>query len=215
MLLPLDFAIGYNTDSNVVSGMRNSSDIIIEIDVPKAMKDGFRFLRSKNDVILCPGLGSEGQLPPAYFKNVIYAKKGAPKEILDILPFKHLLILDFEANCIENGTLECQEIIEFPVVPIDVAGLKILDDKIFHTYVKPTVVPQITPFCTGLTGITQETTDKGVSIQEALSKLDKWMNDNGFTENNSTFITCGQWDLKTCLKKEAEYKKINLPSYLK
>ena len=74
--------------------------------------------------------------------------------MIDLLPFKYLLVLDFEANCIEEGALECQEIIEFPVVPVDAANLKILEDKIFHTYVKPTVVAKITEFCTGLTGIT-------------------------------------------------------------
>jgi ERI1 exoribonuclease 3 len=203
--------------------MRNSCDIIVEIDVVKAMEDGYKFLKSKNDVILLPGKGPEGQLPPCYFKNVWYKPKSNgkldpnPKQEItfDMTPYPYLLVLDFEANCVENAQLPCQEIIEFPVVPIDTKTLKIMDDKIFHQYVKPTVVPKITEFCTGLTGIKQETVDAGISIVETLENLDKWMTSNGFTSKNSTFVTCGRWDLSTCLKKEAEYKKITLPDYLR
>jgi len=28
-------------------------------------------------------------------------------------------------------------------------------------------------------------------------------------------LTCGDWDIRTCLRKEANYKKIVLPIYLK
>ena len=197
--------------------MRNSSDIVIEIDVEKAMKDGFKFLRSKNDVILMPGKGDEGQVPPAYFKSVLYKPRGKDAEEIKFqtAPYQYLLILDFEANCVEDGKLECQEIIEFPVVPIDVKNLKILEDKIFHYYVKPTIVPKITDFCTSLTGITQAQVDQGTEITEVIKRLEQFMSDNGFTYENSTIVSCGKWDLNTCLKSEAEYKKLILPDYLK
>ena len=213
----IHFAIGFNTDSNVISGMRNSSDIVIELDTAKAMKDGYRFLRSKNDVILSPGKGPEGQIPPAYFKKVTYTPKGKDAKPIDfdLRPFEHLLILDFEANCIDGGALECQEIIEFPVVPVHIPTKTIQVDKIFHTYVKPTVVPTITEFCTGLTGITQAQVNAGLPIKDVLANLDKWMTTHGYTAENSTIVTCGAWDLKTCLRKEAEYKKIDLPLYLR
>ena len=45
-----------------------------------------------------------------------------------------------------------QEIIEFPVVLIDVKSKSIKSE--FHMYVKPTLDPVLTPFCTELTGIT-------------------------------------------------------------
>lgn len=197
--------------------MRNSSDIVIEIDGEKALKDGFKILRSKNDVILIPGKGPEGQLPPAYFKNIWHKPKGKLAQELKFStdPYEYLLILDFEANCIENGTLECQEIIEFPVVPIDVKNLKVMEDKIFHTYVKPTVVPKLTEFCTKLTGITQAQVDQGITLGDTLVKLHQWLKDNGFNYQNSTFVTCGKWDLNTCLRNEAAYKGIQTPDYLR
>ena len=58
--------------------------------------------------------------------------------------------------------MNSQEIIEFPVVIIDVKQKAI--KAVFQTYVKPVLDPQLTPFCTELTGITQEQVDGGVSI---------------------------------------------------
>ena len=49
-------AIGYPKGSEVISGMRKSCDLFIEIDVEKAMKDGMQFFESKNKVILSAGV---------------------------------------------------------------------------------------------------------------------------------------------------------------
>lgn len=213
----IHFAIGYNSDNRVISGMRNSCEVIIEVDAEKAMKDGYQFLRSKNDVILCPGKGPEGILPTKYFKKVTVYPKGkqAQPQILIPKEYKTLLILDFEANCVEEGKLDCQEIIEFPVVPVDVSSMTIQHEKTFHYYIKPTVHKKITPFCTSLTGITQETVDKGVELKEALAKFDTWMQDNNYNAEDCIIMTCGAWDLNTCLRAEANYKKIDLPAVLK
>ena len=40
----------------VISGMRNTCDILIEIDVEKAIKNGIEFYQSKNEVILSRGI---------------------------------------------------------------------------------------------------------------------------------------------------------------
>ncbi len=68
--------------------------------------------------------------------------------------FDYIFALDFEAQCVKDRRLKCQEIIEFPVIVIDIKQQKILDNFTFHQYIKPVVVPKITPFCTELTGIT-------------------------------------------------------------
>ena len=64
----IHFAVGYPGDKNVMSGMRYSSDIMIEIDVPKAMKAKIKFHRSKNNVILSSGF--DGIIPTMYFNKV-------------------------------------------------------------------------------------------------------------------------------------------------
>ena len=64
----IHFAIGYPGEKQVISGMRTSCNVIVEVNVPKAMADGIEFQRSSNDVILSKGFN--GIIPPKYFKKV-------------------------------------------------------------------------------------------------------------------------------------------------
>jgi ERI1 exoribonuclease 3 len=72
----------------------------------------------------------------------------------------HLLVLDFEATCVENGPRIEQEIIEFPCLLYNLETKQV--DDVFHSYVRPVVVPTLSDFCTQLTGIQQ------VSYQQSL-----------------------------------------------
>jgi hypothetical protein len=67
--------------------------------------------------------------------------------------FDYFLILDFEATCDEGRSFGPPEIIEFPTVLFNARTWTVEDE--FHHYVKPTVNPILTPFCTELTGIQQ------------------------------------------------------------
>ena len=148
----IHFAKGLPGNKDVISGMRTLCEVIIQVDMALAIKDGYKFFKAKNDVILCAGLGDEGQLPPKYFSQVLFRQKD---KLVPVAPknYQYLLVLDFEANCVENGSLPCQEIIEFPVIPIDLETMGPACEP-FHFYIKPTVVPELTEFCTELTGIT-------------------------------------------------------------
>jgi DNA polymerase III alpha subunit (gram-positive type) len=67
---------------------------------------------------------------------------------------RYLLVLDFEATCGESGFPQDQiEIIEFPTIVYDLHEKKEVER--FHEYVRPVIQPQLTEFCTQLTGITQ------------------------------------------------------------
>ncbi|KZT37753.1 phosphotransferase KptA/Tpt1, partial [Sistotremastrum suecicum HHB10207 ss-3] len=55
--------------SGVISGMRKSANVIIYIDVPKALAAGIQFYISANGVILSPG-NEQGFIPPEFFKRV-------------------------------------------------------------------------------------------------------------------------------------------------
>ena len=96
-----------------------------------------------------------------------------------------MAILDFEAQCSNSDKLTVQvkvnkysfilkEIIEFPVVIVDVENRKILENK-FHYYIKPEVYPTLFPFCKELTGINQEQVDQGILLKDALLKLDQFL----------------------------------------
>ncbi|KAG1738887.1 KptA family-domain-containing protein [Suillus paluster] len=62
---------------NVMSGMRNSSQILIFVDVQKALDAGIPFYLSANGVVLTDG-GDEGFLSPTYFQRVEHAKSRLP-----------------------------------------------------------------------------------------------------------------------------------------
>lgn len=66
----IHFSIGYLGEKEVISGMRNTCDVFIEIDIVNAIKDGIPFYMSSNNVILTPGIEPNGLLPLKYFKIV-------------------------------------------------------------------------------------------------------------------------------------------------
>lgn len=53
----------------VISGMRNSSSVLVYIDIKKAMEGGLKFWRSENGVILSEG-DSDGLIKLEYFERV-------------------------------------------------------------------------------------------------------------------------------------------------
>jgi len=65
----IHFAPGFPGENGVISGMRNRCDVNIFIDMNKTLKDGYKFYRSANNVILSPG-NEEGLIPPGYFSEV-------------------------------------------------------------------------------------------------------------------------------------------------
>eukprot|EP01126_Amoeba_proteus_P015149 TRINITY_DN16733_c0_g4_i7.p1 TRINITY_DN16733_c0_g4~~TRINITY_DN16733_c0_g4_i7.p1 ORF type:complete len:156 (-),score=14.73 TRINITY_DN16733_c0_g4_i7:165-632(-) len=88
-----------------------------------------------------------------------------------VCPYDYLVVLDFEATCDEGldpvvsrskviqvkldlTPQNNQEIIEFPWVVINTTTNQI--ENRHQLYVKPEFTQYLTPFCTGLTGITNE-----------------------------------------------------------
>jgi len=125
----------------------------------------------------------------------------------------YLVVLDFEAQCIDGKTLDCQEIIEFPAVIVDVKQKTMMDT--FHYYIKPVVHPKLYPFCTELTGITQDKVEGAISLEEALGKLDEFLQKNKILGTSWCFVSCGNWDLQTCLRKECQFKNIQVRDYMR
>jgi len=64
----IHFAPGLPKEEGVISGMRGSCDIIVQIDMEAAIKDGIPFYISSNNVILTEGV--DGLLAAKYFKKV-------------------------------------------------------------------------------------------------------------------------------------------------
>lgn len=66
----IHFAEALPGENGVISGMRSNCDVIITVDMKAAMKDGIKFFRSTNNVILSPGLNDTGSIPPEYFVDI-------------------------------------------------------------------------------------------------------------------------------------------------
>jgi len=121
----------------------------------------------------------------------------APKHRRVVPPqkFDIVLVMDFEATCDENTQNYPHEIIEFPCVAIDAhcrctsystqmapppgtggggGGNKAIIGE-FQSYVKPRRNPKLTPFCTELTGITQDQVDAAPSLPQVVASFEKWL----------------------------------------
>ncbi|XP_061423795.1 ERI1 exoribonuclease 3 isoform X2 [Lethenteron reissneri] len=113
--------------------------------------------------------------------------------------FHHFLVLDFEATCDKAAPPRPQEIIEFPILRVNGKSMEV--ESTFHTYVRPTAHPQLSAFCTELTGIVQDMVDGRPTLDQVLQMVDEWMEKEGLLdpETKSVFVTCGDWDLKVML----------------
>ena len=66
-------AVGLPTKKGVVSGMRGSCEVIVEVNMAKAILKGkIPFYISENKVILSPGI--DGVIPSEYFGQVFIIK---------------------------------------------------------------------------------------------------------------------------------------------
>ncbi|XP_011304934.1 ERI1 exoribonuclease 3 [Fopius arisanus] len=129
-----------------------------------------------------------------------------------VQPFKYLLVLDFEATCEKDIPIETPEIIEFPCVALNTQSWEI--EEIFHRYIKPRVKPILTPFCTELTGIMQETVDDEEHFPQVFKDFSSWMQRNNFDKDKCAFVTCGDWDLKVMLPGQCAIDGLKVPEYL-
>jgi len=127
--------------------------------------------------------------------------------------FESIYVIDFEATC--NGDQRCplmpQEIIEFPCVRVETRGFKPV--ATFHEYVRPVRHPLLTYFCTDLTGIMQETVDGADQFPQVFGRFLSWLDEQKKEdgEEESAFLTLGDWDFKTMLPSQCQLSGVDLP----
>ena len=139
----------------------------------------------------------------------------------------YLLVLDFEATCDQRGRQpRPQEIIEWPTLLLNVATGQVEEDE-FHYYILPDLRPQLSDFCTQLTGITQSMVDHpAISLKEVMYRHERWLaehnlvplyNRDGDDTNKKTFLylTCGDWDLKTALPHQLAHHGTHVPRHFR
>ncbi|KAG8823232.1 hypothetical protein FRC17_009385 [Serendipita sp. 399] len=139
------------------------------------------------------------------------------------------LVLDVEATCVPNGGFEePNEIIEWPVILLiwdkkaqDASSKRLVVKDTFHSYCRPILRPTLHPFCTELTGITQEQVDQAPTFPEVLSLCKGFLVKNGIIDQqgkalkNYAWCTDGPWDLRDFLQKQVFISQIGRPSWLR
>ena len=117
---------------------------------------------------------------------------------------KYFVVLDFEATCNTKEQMNRgdMEIIEFPSVLIKRSTMEIVDE--FQRFVKTKKFPEISQYCTDVTGITQQIIDEqGQEFTSVLEQHQQWLRSHDIIDPKSVvFVTCGDWDLKTMLPRQ-------------
>ena len=128
--------------------------------------------------------------------------------------YDYYFILDFEATC-SNDTKWINEIIEFPIVVLDSKSRTIIRE--YREYVRPTINPILTSFCTKLTGITQEIVDTADTFDKVFPRVVQWCTQFKLEHayRSFIFVTCGDWDLLKMLPAQASYCNMKIPAYFK
>ena len=127
------------------------------------------------------------------------------------------LVLDFEATCDQgpDGSkvkMPAVELIEFPVALVRATDMETI--SIFHSFVRPTVCPELSDFCTALTGITQDIVDSSMELPDVLSHFNAWTMKLGVDRSNMTVVAFGAWDVKKALPRACAAADQQVPRIL-
>ncbi len=125
---------------------------------------------------------------------------------MEIGQYRHLLIVDLEATCCDQGSIPRQEMetIEIGAVMLAVDSLVTVDE--FDRFVRPVRHPRLTEFCTRLTSITQADLDQAALFPQVLGEFQEWF------KNRQPLLFCswGEYD-RNQLRQDCQYHGIAYP----
>lgn len=134
---------------------------------------------------------------------------------------RFLAVLDFEATCWDDDREKQRreaEIIELPTVLYRVptavaadAGAPLERAGEWRAFVRPTRNPTLSAYAKRLTGITQAEVDAAQPLDHVLAAHSAWL-DSATGGAAVVFVTCGDWDLGTCLPLELHNKGLAAPA---
>jgi inhibitor of KinA sporulation pathway (predicted exonuclease) len=118
----------------------------------------------------------------------------------------YYLIVDLEATCSDDGTVPRHEmeIIEIGAVMQSSRTFEVESE--FQTLVRPVRHPELTPFCTALTGITQGDVAGAPPFREALEAVMQWASAFG----DALFCSWGDYDRNQFLQ-DCAYHRVAYP----
>jgi len=104
------------------------------------------------------------------------------------------IIIDLEATCWENDRNKTSEIIEIGAVKLN-DKLEIIDS--FSKFIRPSLNPILSEFCTNLTSITQNDVDNAYFFDQVMTEFENWILSQG---NDILFCSWGFYDKKQIIK---------------
>ncbi|XWS52115.1 hypothetical protein CRYUN_Cryun11dG0039400 [Craigia yunnanensis] len=125
-----------------------------------------------------------------------------------------LLVLDLEGKV---------EILEFPVLLMDAKSLGVVD--FFHRFVRPSKMSEqaINKYIEGKygeIGVDRVWHDTAQPFEEVIQQFEAWLTQHHLWEKKrggcltrASFVTCGNWDLKTKVPQQCMVSGIKLPPY--
>ncbi|HAS8538327.1 TPA: exonuclease domain-containing protein [Vibrio vulnificus] len=108
--------------------------------------------------------------------------------------YDYFWVLDLELTCQTDNSGFLMEVIEIGIAVVDTKTLRVVDE--FETLVKPICNPNLSDFCTKLTGITQRMVDAADEYPVAHSKMLEFLS----KYPNGIFSTYGGGDMKTLIE---------------
>ncbi|EGD72461.1 hypothetical protein PTSG_11592 [Salpingoeca rosetta] len=125
-----------------------------------------------------------------------------------------ICVVDFEATCEEDDANFPHEIIEFPLVIIDVHRKEIVEKQQF--YCRPVFNPILSPFCTQLTGIKQESVDSAAEFPHVLDQvmaiLDKYRSHDA--GHKLLLASDGPWDFRNFFQWQCRASSVPAPALM-
>ncbi len=116
------------------------------------------------------------------------------------------LIIDLEATCSNDGVVPRHEmeIIEIGAVIQNSHTFEIESE--FQAFVRPVRHPELTEFCTELTGITQDNVASAPLFAESLEEMKNWM----YAFDDAIFCSWGDYDRKQFMQ-DCSYHQLGYP----
>ncbi|KAI9006891.1 ribonuclease H-like domain-containing protein [Hyaloraphidium curvatum] len=127
-----------------------------------------------------------------------------------------LVVMDLECTCEEgSGTEYPNEVIE--MAAIVVCARSLLPVAEFTSFAKPVLNKELSPFCNGFVGITQEQVDEAPSFEEAFRAFVSWLRifDSTPDLTDTLFVTDGDTDLQKFIPTTCSINKIVVPPCMK
>ncbi|KAJ8587996.1 hypothetical protein M405DRAFT_793677 [Rhizopogon salebrosus TDB-379] len=153
-----------------------------------------------------------------------------PDDIREKQHYEAFLVLDVEATCHEGSSFDWpNEIIEWPVCLMRwkdksdegrASQLEIVDE--FRSFVQPTWRPQLSQYCTNLTGITQAQVDSAPTFPVVLKKFARFLVKHGLISSGNgrpiqRFCWCsdGPFDIRHFVVKQCFISRVAMPAWIR